>query len=233
MQALDLDGDGDIDAEEWARGKALIEAQAPGVPNPAVWYATMPGDEAFRITQSGGFGEMTAADSKNERTDYRDEVGGESATRSRPRCPSPFHLSLSLSHTHARAQCQASWSATWGTCRERATRWKARRSVICLARPSVRTGPVRTSPRPPGSRWIRTATPRRRAPRQRVASSHPRRSRSCMARAPSRATAAMVRNQPQRPSNRRPQPRTHADPPALLAVPAARSMIGTSVYSRD
>ena len=51
LASLDKDGDGDIDSEEWAAGYAQLGKTAPGVPNPAVWYGTLPDGPAFKITQ--------------------------------------------------------------------------------------------------------------------------------------------------------------------------------------
>jgi len=50
---LDADGDGDIDSSEWAAGYAQLGAAAPGVPNPAVWYGTLPSGPSFSIQQVG------------------------------------------------------------------------------------------------------------------------------------------------------------------------------------
>jgi len=51
LASLDADGDGDIDSAEWAAGYAQLGKTAPGVPNPAVWYGTLPDGPAFKIEQ--------------------------------------------------------------------------------------------------------------------------------------------------------------------------------------
>ena len=81
LAALDADGDGDIDSAEWAAGYAQLGKTAPGVPNPAVWYGTMPDGPAFKVEQIS-MQNMYVANSKgqmppsqlNEKTDYRDET---------------------------------------------------------------------------------------------------------------------------------------------------------------
>lgn len=82
LAALDADGDGDIDSAEWAAGYAQLGKSAPGVPNPAVWYGTLPDGPAFRIEQismqqtysATGKGQMPPSQ-LNEKNDYRDETG--------------------------------------------------------------------------------------------------------------------------------------------------------------
>jgi hypothetical protein len=78
---MDADGDGDIDSAEWAAGYAQLGKTAPGVPNPAVWYGTLPDGPAFRVEQIS-MQSMYTANAKGqmppsqlvEKTDYRDET---------------------------------------------------------------------------------------------------------------------------------------------------------------
>jgi len=81
LAALDADGDGDIDSSEWAAGYAQLGKSAPGVPNPAVWYGTLPDGPAFKIEQismqkmytANAAGQMPPSQ-LIEKTDYRDET---------------------------------------------------------------------------------------------------------------------------------------------------------------
>ena len=81
LAAMDADGDGDIDSAEWAAGYAQLGKSAPGVPNPAVWYGTLPGGPSFKIEQISmqkpycavGKGQMPPSQLKNP-PDYRDET---------------------------------------------------------------------------------------------------------------------------------------------------------------
>ena len=72
---LDKDGDGDIDSSEWAAGYAQLGASAPGVPNPAVWYGTLPDGPAFRITQIGMDKLYSAPSQLIDHPEYKDETG--------------------------------------------------------------------------------------------------------------------------------------------------------------
>jgi len=88
LAALDADGDGDIDSAEWAAGYAQLGKSAPGVPNPAVWYGTLPGGPSFSVEQVS-MSKMYKAVGSNQmpptqlpfdglpggRSDYRDETG--------------------------------------------------------------------------------------------------------------------------------------------------------------
>jgi len=82
LAALDADGDGDIDSAEWAAGYAMLGKTAPGVPNPAVWYGTLPDGPGFKIEQIS-MQQMYKADNKGsmppsqlvEKKDHRDETG--------------------------------------------------------------------------------------------------------------------------------------------------------------
>ena len=82
MAMLDADGDGDIDAAEWAAGYATLGKTAPGVPNPAVWYGTLPDGPAFRVEQismqnmyvAKGTNQMPPSQLQ-EAPDYRDATG--------------------------------------------------------------------------------------------------------------------------------------------------------------
>ena len=80
LAALDADGDGDIDSAEWAAGYAQLGKSAPGVPNPAVWYGTLPGGPAFRVEQisnqqkyvANGTGQMPPSQLV-DKPDHRDD----------------------------------------------------------------------------------------------------------------------------------------------------------------
>jgi len=76
LALLDKDGDGDIDSSEWAAGYAQLGSSAPGVPNPAVWYGTLPGGPAFSITQTGMDKMYTAPSQLIEHEEYRNERAG-------------------------------------------------------------------------------------------------------------------------------------------------------------
>jgi len=73
---LDADGDGDIDSSEWAAGYAQLGKQAPGVPNPAVWYGTLPDGPAFSITQISMNELYTAPSQLIDHPEYRNERSG-------------------------------------------------------------------------------------------------------------------------------------------------------------
>jgi len=81
MAMMDKDGDGDIDSSEWAAGYAQLGKSAPGVPNPAVWYGTLPDGPGFKIEQIS-MQKMYVADGKGqfpnsqlkEVVDYRDQT---------------------------------------------------------------------------------------------------------------------------------------------------------------
>jgi hypothetical protein len=76
LAALDKDGDGDIDSSEWAAGYAALGAAAPGVPNPAVWYGTLPSGPSFSIEQTSMLKMYHAPSQLIEHADHRDEVPG-------------------------------------------------------------------------------------------------------------------------------------------------------------
>jgi len=79
--ALDADGDGDIDSSEWAAGYSQLGKSAPGVPNPAVWYGTLPDGPSFKVEQISmqkmyaavGTGQMPPSQ-LIDKQDYRDET---------------------------------------------------------------------------------------------------------------------------------------------------------------
>lgn len=73
LAALDKDGDGDIDSSEWAAGYAQLGASAPGVPNPAVWYGTLPSGPSFSIEQVGMNKMYTAPSQLKSDKDFRDK----------------------------------------------------------------------------------------------------------------------------------------------------------------
>ena len=76
LALLDKDGDGDIDSSEWAAGYAQLGASAPGVPNPAVWYGTLPDGPAFSIEQTSMVKMYTAPSQLTEHKEFRDERAG-------------------------------------------------------------------------------------------------------------------------------------------------------------
>jgi hypothetical protein len=76
LALLDKDGDGDIDSEEWAAGYKQLGKSAPGVPNPAVWYGTLPDGPAFRIEQTSMNKMYSCPSQMVEKRDFRDEVKG-------------------------------------------------------------------------------------------------------------------------------------------------------------
>jgi hypothetical protein len=76
LAALDKDGDGDIDSSEWAAGYAQLGAAAPGVPNPAVWYGTLPSGPSFSIEQTSMLSKYHAPSQLVEEKDHRDVVAG-------------------------------------------------------------------------------------------------------------------------------------------------------------
>lgn len=76
LASLDADGDGDIDSAEWAAGYAQLGKSAPGVPNPAVWYGTLPDGPAFKIEQVGMLKQYEPPSQLIERPDYRDQRPG-------------------------------------------------------------------------------------------------------------------------------------------------------------
>lgn len=76
LAALDADGDGDIDSSEWAAGYAQLGKTAPCVPNPAVWYGTLPDGPAFKIEQVSMNKEYSAPSQLIEREDFRNERPG-------------------------------------------------------------------------------------------------------------------------------------------------------------
>jgi len=76
MASLDKDGDGDIDSDEWAAGYAQLGKTAPGVPNPAVWYGTLPDGPGFSIEQVSMNKLYHAPSQLVERTEYRLERPG-------------------------------------------------------------------------------------------------------------------------------------------------------------
>ena len=73
---LDKDGDGDIDSSEWAAGYAQLGASAPGVPNPAVWYGTLPDGPSFSIEQIGMDKLYSAPSQLIEHKEFRNERAG-------------------------------------------------------------------------------------------------------------------------------------------------------------
>jgi len=75
LASLDADGDGDIDSSEWAAGYAQLGKSAPGVPNPAVWYGTLPDGPAFKIEQVSMQKMYHATSQLVEKSDDRDETG--------------------------------------------------------------------------------------------------------------------------------------------------------------
>jgi len=77
LASLDADGDGDIDSSEWAAGYAQLGKSAPQVPNPAVWYGTLPDGPAFSIEQTSMLKMYHAPSQLIEHPDFRDrEVKG-------------------------------------------------------------------------------------------------------------------------------------------------------------
>ena len=76
LALLDKDGDGDIDSSEWAAGYAQLGASAPGVPNPAVWYGTLPSGPSFSISQTGMDTMYAAPTQLGEKKEFRDERAG-------------------------------------------------------------------------------------------------------------------------------------------------------------
>ena len=76
LASLDADGDGDIDSAEWAAGYAQLGKTAPGVPNPAVWYGTLPDGPAFKIEQISMNKMYTAPSQLTESKDFRNERPG-------------------------------------------------------------------------------------------------------------------------------------------------------------
>jgi len=72
LASLDADGDGDIDSAEWAAGYAQLGKSAPGVPNPAVWYGTLPDGPAFKIEQTSMLKMYHAPSQLIEHPDFRD-----------------------------------------------------------------------------------------------------------------------------------------------------------------
>ena len=84
LAALDADGDGDIDAAGWAAGYASLGKTAPGVPNPAVWYGSMPDGPQFRVEQismqdlyvATGKGQMPRGQLAEARTPHEGETDG-------------------------------------------------------------------------------------------------------------------------------------------------------------
>jgi len=73
---LDKDGDGDIDSSEWAAGYAQLGKQAPGVPNPAVWYGTLPGGPSFSISQISMTEMYKAPSQLIDHPEFRNERSG-------------------------------------------------------------------------------------------------------------------------------------------------------------
>ena len=76
LAMLDKDGDGDIDSDEWAAGYAQLGASAPGVPNPAVWYGTLPSGPSFSISQTGMDTMYAAPTQLKEEKEYRNQRPG-------------------------------------------------------------------------------------------------------------------------------------------------------------
>ena len=72
LALLDKDGDGDIDSSEWAAGYAQLGAAAPGVPNPAVWYGTLPSGPSFSIEQTSMMKMYSAPSQLASEKDFRD-----------------------------------------------------------------------------------------------------------------------------------------------------------------